>query len=163
NVPAAATNVIAVTSGYNHSLALRADGTVVAWGWNEYDQCDVPAGLTNVIAIAAGNKHSVALRADGTVVGWGLYLFPLKVPDNLPAAAAIASGYNHCLALVNDDRPYCVPPFNRTVLQGADAAFAVRPAGFAPFHFQWLFNGADIPGATNSTYLITNVQPGREG
>ena len=52
-------------------MALKADGTVVAWGDNGEGQADVPAGLTDVIAIAAGTSHSVALKSDGTVVAWG--------------------------------------------------------------------------------------------
>jgi alpha-tubulin suppressor-like RCC1 family protein len=38
----------------SHSLALRGDGTVVAWGDDEYGQAAVPAGLSGVTAIAAG-------------------------------------------------------------------------------------------------------------
>jgi len=34
NVPASATNVIALAAGDGHCLALRADGTVEAWGAN---------------------------------------------------------------------------------------------------------------------------------
>ena len=33
-VPAAATNVVAIATGFSHNLVLRADGTVVAWGDN---------------------------------------------------------------------------------------------------------------------------------
>ena len=47
----------------SHSLALRRDGSVVAWGCGSEDagQCSVPAGLTSVTAIAAGRDHSLAL------------------------------------------------------------------------------------------------------
>lgn len=34
-----------IEAGDCHSLALKSDGTVVAWGWNYYGQCNVPAGL----------------------------------------------------------------------------------------------------------------------
>ena len=60
-----------IAAGYNHGLALKADGTLLAWGQNDCGQTDVPAGLTNVAAIAAGASHSLALKSDGTVVGWG--------------------------------------------------------------------------------------------
>jgi len=43
-----------IAGGYAHSLALKADGTVVAWGWNDYGQTIVPAEATNVVAIAGG-------------------------------------------------------------------------------------------------------------
>ena len=60
--------VIAIAAGNWYTVALKDDGTVVAWGWNRDGQCNVPAGLKNVIAIAAGSHHTVALKDDGTVV-----------------------------------------------------------------------------------------------
>lgn len=77
------TDVKAIAAGGYHSLALKKDGTVWAWGGNyfwgqlgdgtcEWRTNPVPVkGLTNVIAIAAGRYHSVALQADGTVWTWG--------------------------------------------------------------------------------------------
>ena len=47
---------------------MKQDGTVVAWGRNQYGQRTVPAGLNGVIAVSAGADHSLALKADGTVV-----------------------------------------------------------------------------------------------
>jgi len=69
------------TSG-KHSLALRADGTVWAWGNNEEGELgdgttterSQPvrvSGLDSVTAISAGPAYSLALRADGTVWAWG--------------------------------------------------------------------------------------------
>ena len=52
-------------------MALKSDGTVVAWGRERLGQTTVPAGFTGVIAIAAGSTHTVALKHDGTVVAWG--------------------------------------------------------------------------------------------
>ena len=57
-----------------HSLALKSDGTVVAWGCGSglnRGQCSVPGSLAGVTAIAAGTYHSLALKSDGTVVAWG--------------------------------------------------------------------------------------------
>src|ERR1017187_662521 len=65
------TRFSALAAGYLHSLALKSDSTVVAWGDNYYGQCIVPVGLSNIIAIAAGEYHSLALKSDGTVVAWG--------------------------------------------------------------------------------------------
>ncbi len=76
-------NVIAIGAHLNHNLVLKADGTVWAWGGNQFGQIgnntvtnsvEVPTqvlNLSNVIAIAAGNRHNVALRSDGTVWVWG--------------------------------------------------------------------------------------------
>ncbi len=49
-----------------HSLALKGNGTVVAWGQGNMGQTSVPANLSNVLAIGAGSYHSVALVADTT-------------------------------------------------------------------------------------------------
>ncbi len=49
-----------IAAGYQHSLALKTDGSLVAWGSNNDGQCDVPAG-TNVLAIAAGYNYNVAV------------------------------------------------------------------------------------------------------
>lgn len=59
-----------VAAGDRHTLALRADGTVLACGDNAQGQCDV-SGWTDVRQVAAGAQHSLGLRADGTVVACG--------------------------------------------------------------------------------------------
>src|SRR4029077_4573678 len=77
-VPKGLTNVIAISVGGFHSLALNADGTIVAWGAGStntssfpgpsphgYGQSVVPAWLTNVTAIAAGSFQSVAVVGGG--------------------------------------------------------------------------------------------------
>jgi hypothetical protein len=46
-VPAGLSDAVALAAGAYHSLALKADGTVVAWGSNGDGQTDVPAGLAN--------------------------------------------------------------------------------------------------------------------
>ena len=60
--------MVAVAAGQSHSLALRSDGTVVAWGSDLSGQTDVPEGLKDVVAIAAGDFYSLALKSDGTIV-----------------------------------------------------------------------------------------------
>ena len=86
--------------GYNHVVALRGDGTVVAMGYDNYNsQLIVPAGLSGVKAIAAGNNFSVALKTDGTVVAWGGIG---TVPVGLSGVKAIAAGNAHIVALKED-------------------------------------------------------------
>ena len=73
-----------VAAGYSHTVALRSDGTVVAWGNNLYGQLgdgtkterNSPVevhGLNGVTAVSVGEDgyHTVALKSDGTVVAWG--------------------------------------------------------------------------------------------
>jgi hypothetical protein len=49
-----------------HSVGLRLDGSLAAWGHNSAGQCDVPSG-SNFVAVACGGYHSLALRSDGAV------------------------------------------------------------------------------------------------
>ena len=73
-------NSVAAGSGY--SLAVALDGTVWAWGGNQFGQLGdgtttnrlTPvrvSGLHDVVAVAAGCAQSLALASDGTVWAWG--------------------------------------------------------------------------------------------
>ena len=91
-----------IAGGANYSLALKEDGTVVAWGSNTSGQCNVPRRLIDVVAIEAGGSHSLALKEDGTVVAWGWNKYhQCDVPSGLKDVVAIA-GDNHSLALKED-------------------------------------------------------------
>jgi alpha-tubulin suppressor-like RCC1 family protein len=82
----ALSGVTAVAAGGSHSLALLSNGTVMAWGENNFGQLgdgtttnsDVPvavSGLAEVTAVAAGRYHSLALLSNGTVMAWGANQF----------------------------------------------------------------------------------------
>ncbi len=97
--------VTSVAAGRNHMVALRTDGTIRAWGQNQYWQSEVPPDLLNarVSAIAAGGYHTVALRSDGTVRAWGANgEGQTSVPADLDACTAIAAGGYHTVALRSD-------------------------------------------------------------
>jgi hypothetical protein len=53
---------VAVAGGGGHSLGLKADGTVVAWGSNGGGQCNVPAPNADFVAVAGGGAHSLGVR-----------------------------------------------------------------------------------------------------
>lgn len=101
--PIGATDIIAVAAGWEHTLGLRGDGSVVGWGSNGVQQITPPTGLTGATAIAAGNYHSLALKSDGTVAAWGQNnLGQTNVPAGLTGVTKIAAAENHCLVLKND-------------------------------------------------------------
>ncbi|MDA7507331.1 hypothetical protein N8504_03030 [Akkermansiaceae bacterium] len=103
SVPTDLTGVTGIAAGFAHSLALKNEGTVVAWGSNSDKQCDVPTDLKDVVEIAAGSYHSLALKADGSVVAWGFNFKKQRdVPIGLKDVVGIAAGRSHSLALKKD-------------------------------------------------------------
>lgn len=93
----------AVAAGGLHTLALRQDGTVLAWGYDGAGQSTVPDNLAAVSAIAAGAYHSVALKDGGTVLAWGAdWSGQASVPEGLTGVTAIAAGAAHSVALKGD-------------------------------------------------------------
>jgi alpha-tubulin suppressor-like RCC1 family protein len=93
--------VTAIAAGGFHTLALRTDGSVLAWGNNEAGQTSVPlAAQSGVKSIAGGGYHTVALKTDGSVVAWGRNdEGQTIVPAGLTGVTAIAAGRFHTLAL----------------------------------------------------------------
>ena len=124
-------------AGWWHSLALRADGSVVAWGDNSYGQCTVPPAATNVVGIAAGYSHSLALLADGTVIAWGSGAYgATNVPTGLGNVARIAAGQDYSLVMVELGPPrFSSGPEAVVSHVGGKATFVAdvqrhEPAGF---------------------------------
>jgi alpha-tubulin suppressor-like RCC1 family protein len=118
-------NPIDVSAGAYHSLAVRADGTVLGVGWNGYGQLGngaitgsgrpvVVRGLTGVASVSAGYLHSLAVKKDGTVWAWGGNNInqlgdgttvdrrtPVKVAG-LTEVVQVSAGWFHNLALKKD-------------------------------------------------------------
>jgi alpha-tubulin suppressor-like RCC1 family protein len=109
-VPASATNVVAIYAGGFHGVALRADGTVLVWGNQPRDggvlrggALQPTADVRNVVSVAAGNYFNVALKSDGRLVGWGDDSFgQLDGLSRLSNIVAVAAGHAHVLALRAD-------------------------------------------------------------
>jgi alpha-tubulin suppressor-like RCC1 family protein len=72
------------TGATTFSLALKADGTVWSWGFNQCGQLGRPtisgaasyvatpiSGLVNIVSIAAGTTHALAADSAGRIYGWG--------------------------------------------------------------------------------------------
>jgi len=123
------TNVIQIAVGIAHTVAVKADGTVWAWGRNDTgelgdgttDSSNVPvqvSSIGNVVKVAA-SFHNVAMKADGTIWAWGynnngqigdgtrnnnrLIPVPVPIPDVGPLKIVdVAVGWRHSLAVRSD-------------------------------------------------------------
>ncbi|MBU7007948.1 S-layer homology domain-containing protein [Phosphitispora fastidiosa] len=114
-----------IAAGYNHTVVLKNDGTVWAWGSNMYGQLGngtttdsaepvMVKGLSGATALTAGYYHAAAIKNDGTVWAWGSNMYgqlgngttnnspvPVKVM-NLTGVRVISRGGSHTIALKND-------------------------------------------------------------
>lgn len=82
-VQGTATNWESVAASWYHSFGIRSDGTLWAWGENEYGQlgigyqswrATIPQRVgtaSNWAAVSAGHTHTLGLRSDGTLWAWG--------------------------------------------------------------------------------------------
>jgi len=73
-------NVYAVSEGNRHTMLLRTDGTLWAWGQNIVGQLGDGTNryrdyaihvMDNVIAVSAGWSHTLATTGDGSLWAWG--------------------------------------------------------------------------------------------
>jgi alpha-tubulin suppressor-like RCC1 family protein/sugar lactone lactonase YvrE len=120
------TNSPAIAAGNEHTVALKSDGTVVAWGENDSGACTVPADLSNVTAISSGAWHTVALKSDGTVVGWGQNNSgECSPPAGLSNVIAIAAGDLFTLAAKSDGTVVSWGAGDNTVPAGLTGVTAV--------------------------------------
>jgi hypothetical protein len=102
--------VVALAAGGFSAYALRAGGTVWAWGDNGSGQLGSAGGattargtprpvqrLSDVVALAAGVTNGYALRRDGTVWAWGEGVFG-ALGDGCSVAAPAAPPGSPCHA-----------------------------------------------------------------
>jgi alpha-tubulin suppressor-like RCC1 family protein len=120
-------NIQSIDAGYKSTIALRGDGTVWMWGYNNKGQLgnntrtdsSTPQQVatlsgTVMVSIAAGYDHALSVRNDGTVWAWGNNnngqlgngtttdsLVPVQVADQ-SMAMSVAAGNLFSLALLTD-------------------------------------------------------------
>ena len=116
--------LVDICAGFEHCIALTAEGKCYSWGTNKYGQLGIGSQKSTatptliesladerVVQICCGAYHSLALTLEGDVFSWGHNTFaqlgdrtynsrdvPTQVLIN-EAVQSISSGVNHSMAL----------------------------------------------------------------
>ncbi len=91
-------------AGNYHTCAVRTDGTVACWGWDEYGQSSPPSGMFTTVS--AGDIHTCGIRTDGTVSCWGDSTNGKSSPPT-GTFTAISAGISHTCAIRTDGSADC--------------------------------------------------------
>jgi len=102
-------------------MAIRADGSLWAWGHNHFGQLGdgttilryIPVKVMNdVVSVSAGVNHTMAIKADGSLWAWGLNSWGLlgdgtNINRHTPVmimeeVIAVSAGRNHTMAIRYD-------------------------------------------------------------
>ncbi len=94
-IPRGLDDVVQVALGDFAALALKKNGTVIAWGGDQGCLCrQIPVGLNDVVDVQSRSVHAIALRRDGTVTEWGYGPSELRInPPGCDRAVAIKVGF----------------------------------------------------------------------
>ncbi len=90
-----------ISTGKNHTVGVRTDGTMLSCGSNEKGQCNV-SSWRNIVAVSCGAEHTVGLRSDGTVVACGENGEGQCNVDGWRDIVMVAANTNHTVGLRSD-------------------------------------------------------------
>ena len=152
----------AVHSLYTGSYSGDTDFHVVVNGVEIFGQ-GLPAttgtAFTNVVALAAGDTVDFAIGrgADGDGYGAGLKIAAQLTPTAEAPVVVTNPPVTAPPVIVSQ------PPLALSVSVGGTVALHVTASGSPTLDYQWLFDGAAIPGATNAGLVLSNTQPAQAG
>ena len=141
--------------------ARAQDGSIVAWGLNDYGQTDVPAPNSDFVAVAAGGFHNLGLQADGSIVAWGSNTYgEISVPPPNSDFVAVAAGAWHSLGVKADGS---IVAWGRNHYGQCDVPAPntdfVAAAGGVAFSVGLKSDGSIVGWGSNSYGQLTMPQP----
>jgi hypothetical protein len=146
-------------------VSFQVDGvpyptTAIYVNGSSYPVTNFPSVFTFATDIAIGAKGvDLANSFLGSVDEASIYARPLTTNEILAIYAAGNGG-----KCVVPAAPFITAsPTNQSVVQGGNVTFSVAAVGAAPLSYQWARGGTTLPGATNTSLALTNVQFSQAG
>jgi alpha-tubulin suppressor-like RCC1 family protein len=173
------TDWAAVSAGSNHTMALKSDGTLWAWGYHEYGKLGDGTLLNRTtpvqistdndwVSVDAGYNHTLAVKSDGSVWSWGWNAYgqagdgtvvdkyaPVMVsPD---AWMQPTAGWGHSVGLKSDGKLYAWGYNADGELGNGVIVNILAPAQVLAGGEIVINDGANF---TNSTSVMLSLTPG---
>ncbi len=136
--------ILLAGSDASFSVVMHDSTVLLTYAWRDFDAY-VLGGTSPTLTISNVRPTQIGIYS---VVVTNV---TASVTSSPPAYLTVVSG------------PY---PWKQAVPPGMDVTFSVSVHGVpdsGPVDFQWHFKGSDLPGATDGTLTLTNVQPSDAG
>ncbi len=166
NVPPGTMEVVSIASGMVHNLVLA--GNIPPFSCTPALNATSPVGTSiRLEAVAAGSRPlNYQWQFNGTNLSGAtntlLELTNLQPSQTGLYSVAVSNAFGTLISsgslLTVSPLAVEVVPENEVILNGQTARFGVALEGQSPFTYQWEFDGADLPGATNDSLNLEDAQ-----
>jgi Ig-like domain-containing protein len=131
-----------IGSNFDTIISVFKGTNILFWQLVACDNNGAPDGIRSLVTfpVTTGEQFTVAI-------------------DGVNGSPGVAQ-FNFCLG---NPPQFLIQPQKQTVAAGADVSFFVWAESVTPQTYQWRLNGANLPGETNVTLQLTNVQMTHSG
>jgi hypothetical protein len=148
---------------------MRDDGVVVYLNGSEIFRNNMPGGAVGYLTPASVNLGGVdeytflSASVNPGYLVFGTNVIAVEIHQNSGASSDISFDFE-----LTGGQSYIAPyfttqPTSLTASVGSNPTFSAIAGGSAPLSYQWRFNGANISGATNASFVRFNVQAAHTG
>lgn len=153
-----------------YMFGIEHEGFVSNPAWYTEDMYQASGALTRYLC----SRYGIA-RDRNHIIGhneWQNATWRTWMTNNWPAIDPTCNdhtdpgaywNWSHYMAIISDASAVGIQPWSLAVDRGSNATFKVTATGASPLAYQWKKNGANIAGATSSTYSVASVQPANAG
>lgn len=151
---------VIISSLIYNNLHAGVPKPVVIYGWHYLDGTPIQPAYNGHEETYADYSHGIRLVQMNVVAdGISKRLTNILSDPNLAALVSDEGVISKPRYTISAVAPFITgQPFSQSVNTGENVEFSVLAAGTFPLNFQWKFNGANIPNATNEIFSLANVQ-----